>query len=291
MRPLPFVKIALIGILFFSIFPVILLARQPKPFSATVFHSTAQKPNQMKIDSITAGPGQLVSVTVSITNDRPVGLIYMRMSYDPNFLSFQGATPAPRMASWPIFGEDADTLPGEIHVVGIADSLFPMQPDSGPVGYLNFQVINQPIPPGTSIPICFVFREPDDNRMYDDTGAVIDTTEIDYVCGEIALITTGITDQQKNRPDGFELGQNYPNPFNPSTSFILSMPKSGRYSVRIYNLAGQMVKIFEGDASAGTHTLNWNGTDQNGIPVASGIYFYKAETKGFSQTKKMILVR
>ncbi len=247
----------------------------------------------MKIDSIAAAPGQVVSVTVSITNDRPVGLLYMRMSYDPNFLSFQFVTPAPRNVNWAFFDSDADTLPGEIHIFGIADPSFPMQPDSGPVAYLNFQVIDQPVPPGTFLPICFEFHVQDstDNTMYDSAGNWIDTTQIDYVCGSISLITTGIADQWKNRPDGFELGQNYPNPFNPSTSFTLSMPKAGRYSVSIYNLAGQVVKTFERETSAGTHTLSWDGTDQKGTPVSSGIYFYKAETKGLFQTKKMILIR
>lgn len=291
MRVLPCDKLAQIGTLLFFIFAIILATNQTKPFSTSSFHSTAQKLNQMKIDSIAAAPGQAVSVTVSITNDRPVGLLYMRMNYDRNFLSFQFVTQAPRNVTWAFFDSDADTLPGEIHIFGIADPSFPMQPDSGPACYLNFQVIDQPVPPGTFIPISFVFRDSTDNTMYDSTGAWIDTSQIEYDDGGISLITTGITDQWKNRPDGFELGQNYPNPFNPSTSFTLAMPKAGRYSVRIYNLAGQVVKSFEGEAAAGTHTLTWDGTGQNEVPVSSGIYLYKAEVAGFSQTKKMILIR
>lgn len=95
---------------------------------------------------------------------------------------------------------------------------------------------------------------------------------------------------QKNQV-GVTLSQNFPNPFNPSTSFTLSLPKSGRYSVRIYNLAGQVVKSFEGEAPAGRQVLTWDGTDQNGKPVSSGIYFYKANAAGYSETKKMILIR
>ena len=245
----------------------------------------------MRLDSITASPGQLVSLTISITNATPVGLLLMRLSYDPNFLDFQSATPALRVAGWPIFNEDADTLPGEIHIVGVADSSSIMQPGSGEVGYLNFQVIDQPVPPGTSLPICFFIRLSDDNTMYDSAGNRIDSSQIDYVCGEIALIPSDVADEWQNRPEGFELGQNYPNPFNANTSFTLAMPKSGSYSVRIYNLAGQVVKTFEGEAPAGRQTLTWDGTDQNGKPVSSGIYFYKASAAGYSETKKMILVR
>jgi len=259
--------------------------------STPFLHPTVQKPNEMRLDSITASPGQLVSVAISITNATPVGLLLMRLSYDPNFLDFQSATPALRVAGWPIFNEDADTLPGEIHIVGVADSSSIMQPGSGEVGYLNFQVRNQAVPPNTFLPICFVFRETGDNTMNDSSGNLIDSTVIDYICGSITLNSTGIADEWQNRPEGFELGQNYPNPFNANTSFTLAMPKSGSYSVRIYNLAGQMVRTFEGEAPAGRQILTWDGTDQNGKPVSSGIYFYKAETGKSVSVKRMILIK
>ncbi len=92
-------------------------------------------------------------------------------------------------------------------------------------------------------------------------------------------------------PTGFSLSQNFPNPFNPSTSFTLSLPKTSRYAVKIYNLAGQVVKSFEGEAASGNRTFVWDGTDENGVPVSSGIYFYKAQAREFSQTKKMLLIR
>lgn len=263
----------------------------PAQSASPVLHPAVQKPNEMRLDSITAAPGQLVNVPLSITNVASIGLLEIRLNYDPNFLDFQSATPALRVAGWPIFSEGADTLPGEIHIIGVADPNSPMQPGSGEVGYLNFQVINQPVPPNTSLPICFVFRLPDDNTMYDSAGNRIDSTQIDFICGEIALITTGIEDGTGNRPNGFELGQNYPNPFNASTSFTLSMSKSGRYAVRIYNLTGQVVKEFVGEAPAGRQILSWDGTDQNGTPVSSGLYFYKAEANGHYQTRKMILLR
>ena len=259
--------------------------------SASVLQLAVQKPNEMKIDSIAAAPGQFVSVAISITNAAPVVLLNMQMRYDPLFLSFQNATRALRVADWIFFESVGTPNPDEIRIEGIANPTLPMQPGSGPVGYLNFQVIDQPVPPGLFIPISFIFRDSTDNTMYDSAGNWIDTSQIDYDSGGISVITTGLADQGKNRPDGFELGQNYPNPFNPYTSFTLTMPKSGRYLVRIYNLAGQAVKSFEGEAPAGTQRFTWNGTDQNGAPVSSGIYLYKASMEGYSETRKMILIR
>ncbi len=107
----------------------------------------------------------------------------------------------------------------------------------------------------------------------------------------IVSIPTEVQENQRQVPKNFSVGQNFPNPFNPSTSFTLSLPKSGRYFVRIYNLAGQVVRTFEGEAPAGRQTLTWDGADKNGNPVSSGIYLYKAEANGFTETKKMILIR
>ena len=256
-----------------------------------VSHSKIRRENQMKVHSITAAPGELVKVTLSITNNVPVGLLYMRMTYDPLFVMFRSVTPAARQVDWRYFDSDADTLPGEIHIIGVAEDLLPMQPDSSPVAYLNFEVIDQEVPPAVLAPICFFFRDPTDNTMYDSSGVLIDTGMIDYVCGGITLIPTGIQDQKGSRPRDFELGQNYPNPFNSSTVFTLSLPKAGRYIVRIYNLAGQVVKSFEGEATAGIMSFTWDGTDRNSLPVSSGIYFYKAEAGDFFSTRKMMLIK
>ncbi|MCI0330102.1 MAG: T9SS type A sorting domain-containing protein [candidate division Zixibacteria bacterium] len=274
-----------------------LFAVPAKPLSASEFQPEGLPENQMKIGSTTGAPGDLVSVPVSIRNTVPVGLLYMRISYAMNFgqyfVAFRAFRPAPRTVIWEYFDSDSDTFPGpgQIHISGVTDPNYPMQPDSTPVCYLDFEIIDQPVPPNVIIPICFEFRDSIDNTMYDSTGDWIDSSEIDYVCGSITILPTGVQNPKGGRPRGFELGQNYPNPFNSSTSFTLTLSKSGPYTVQIYNLAGQRVKSFEGEAPAGRKTLSWDGTDQNGAPVSSGIYFYKAVAGGFSSTKKMILVK
>jgi hypothetical protein len=92
-------------------------------------------------------------------------------------------------------------------------------------------------------------------------------------------------------PTRFALSQNYPNPFNPKTNFVLSMPVPGHYKITIYNLLGEAVRTFEGEAPAGNRVFIWDGTDGTGNPVSSGVYFYKAEAGKFVSTKKMILMR
>jgi hypothetical protein len=94
----------------------------------------------------------------------------------------------------------------------------------------------------------------------------------------------------RNVPRSYDL-TNYPNPFNPQTTINLSLPVASDWSVKIYNVAGQLVKDFAGTSDAGNVSVVWNGTDNNGSSVASGIYFYKAEAGKFSTTKKMVLMK
>jgi len=92
-------------------------------------------------------------------------------------------------------------------------------------------------------------------------------------------------------PTAFKLSQNFPNPFNPKTSFVLALPVASEYSVTVYNIAGQVVKTFAGSASAGNKIITWDGTDNNGTVVSSGIYFYKAIAGKYSDAKRMMFLK
>ncbi|OYD17315.1 hypothetical protein CH333_01210 [candidate division WOR-3 bacterium JGI_Cruoil_03_44_89] len=88
------------------------------------------------------------------------------------------------------------------------------------------------------------------------------------------------------------LSQNAPNPFRTRTTIEFSIVKSGYASLKIYNVSGQLVKtLVDGHMENGTYTRTWNGRDENGRTVASGTYFYKLESGGFSRTNKMIIAR
>ncbi len=92
-------------------------------------------------------------------------------------------------------------------------------------------------------------------------------------------------------PTAFDISQNYPNPFNGKTSLALALPVASDYSLTIYNISGQVIKTFSGSAPAGTKIITWDGTDKNGVPVSSGIYFYKTEAGSFHAVKKMLLIK
>ncbi|MBW6513649.1 MAG: T9SS type A sorting domain-containing protein [Candidatus Syntrophosphaera sp.] len=90
----------------------------------------------------------------------------------------------------------------------------------------------------------------------------------------------------------FQLEQNYPNPFNPSTTIAFSAQDSGNARLDIFNTKGQLVRtLLNNEVQRGDHRLSWNGTDDHGMPVASGLYLYKLDLNGQSQTRKMLLMK
>lgn len=85
---------------------------------------------------------------------------------------------------------------------------------------------------------------------------------------------------------------NYPNPFNPETSIRFSLREAGNVSLRIYNLRGQLVRtLINSNYQSGNHTVVWNGRDNNGNSVSSGIYMYRMESPGYNKTLRMMLVK
>jgi hypothetical protein len=89
-----------------------------------------------------------------------------------------------------------------------------------------------------------------------------------------------------------KLAQNFPNPFNPVTTIKYDVKAKGVVTLKVYNVAGQLVRTLEnGMKDAGSYSVSWNGMNDRGSSVASGIYFYKMETKGFTETKKMVMLR
>ncbi len=88
------------------------------------------------------------------------------------------------------------------------------------------------------------------------------------------------------------LKPNYPNPFNPTTTIAYSMPTAGHVNLAVYNLKGQLVKtLVNGNVNIGEHKVVWNGTDDNGQFVSSGVYFYRLNTNGRTETRKMMLMK
>jgi 5'-nucleotidase len=115
-------------------------------------------------------------------------------------------------------------------------------------------------------------------------------TLIQSIRASIGLASVG--EPTDELPQEFALSQNYPNPFNPQTEISYSLPYDTNVRLAIYDILGQEVRILiDGYQSAGENTVVWDGRNQNGQAVSSGIYFYKLQAGDFVDTKKMSLVR
>ncbi len=138
-----------------------------------------------------------------------------------------------------------------------------------------------------------------------DTCIVITglTNGVQYLATITAIYQTGsasagyyINYDTANDPDDVnlltELKGNYPNPFNPTTHIDFSLKKAGKVEIVIYNITGQKVRtLVDGELEADDHSVVWNGKDDRGNQVSSGIYFYRLQTSETSQTRKMLMLK
>ncbi len=136
-------------------------------------------------------------------------------------------------------------------------------------------VINDSLPTYTLPEDCFGSQNTDPNLPF----------PVD--CGPVAVDQDVAT-----APTDFELAQNYPNPFNPVTTIRFGLPHTSAVSLVIYNALGEEVKSFHpGTLPAGRYELTWDGTNDLGQAVPSGLYLYVLRTDGVNLTRKMLLLK
>jgi hypothetical protein len=164
-----------------------------------------------------------------------------------------------------------------------------MRVDGTELRLLAFNQVNIGIAEGSG-PIFRLAGITDDSNI--DTVQVLLSVESNVAVLPLYTKSTALANQY---PVKFSLKQNYPNPFNGSTTITYDIPDGQRLIkslVQVYNLLGQKVKtLVSKEHDPGTYTVVWNGTDENGVAVSSGVYFYRLITKNYSTARKMIYVK
>ncbi len=103
---------------------------------------------------------------------------------------------------------------------------------------------------------------------------------------------TAVEEPGASAPNAFALHQNYPNPFNPGTTIEFQTNQAGRVAIRIYDVHGRLVRaLLDEHKPAGEFSVPWNGRDDAGQRVASGIYVYRLTAGNFTEAKKMVLLQ
>ncbi|MBN2245455.1 MAG: T9SS type A sorting domain-containing protein, partial [Candidatus Aminicenantes bacterium] len=105
-------------------------------------------------------------------------------------------------------------------------------------------------------------------------------------------IDYGTDNDDETLPGITALGDNYPNPFNPSTTITYSLKEGGQVRIDVYNLRGErLITLVNEVRDAGVYGVEWNGRDEAGRMMPSGIYFYNMKSGKYTSIKKMILMK
>ncbi|MBF8297004.1 MAG: type sorting protein, partial [Bacteroidetes bacterium] len=118
------------------------------------------------------------------------------------------------------------------------------------------------------------------------------TIYFDDLTVQVIGTTTSAGNDKNGLPKTYDLSANYPNPFNPSTNIKFALPVEGRFALVIYNVLGQRVRtVAQGIRSAGEYTVQWDGRNDVGEVVQTGVYFYRLETNSMALVRKMLFLK
>lgn len=128
------------------------------------------------------------------------------------------------------------------------------------------------------------------------SGSGVSDTDFHLTPGFLGIYHQLRTDvdmaQDEILPRIFQLFHNYPNPFNPKTVIRYDLPRTADVKITIYNSLGREVKtLVDEEQSAGAHTVIWDGLNDDGARVVSGVYFFRLRAGDYVKTRKMVVVR
>lgn len=170
-----------------------------------------------------------------------------------------------------------------------------LKPGDGAIAELNFRLDDVTLEKFEINP--FVSKSPGHklSLVYNnwDTGKPV----VDNIAPQLEGNTIPLTKNPSGSAAGivpatYSLGQNYPNPFNPATTIAYSVKTAGQVNLSIFNILGQEVRSLVNEfRDAGNYSAYWDGHDDSGTEVASGVYFYRIKSGDFNDIKKMVLMK
>jgi hypothetical protein len=215
------------------------------------------------------GAGVYVEYRVGARGFGGVNAVHVDVEYDPSGLAFEGFTAGDLFEDPLVLGPFDRS---DRHVVDVTTATLSgaVSRTSGEVGLLRFRVLD---PDRTSVRLVS-FQTAD--------GSWEVETQVSY-SNAVGL---------SRLPTATVLHRNVPNPFNPTTEIRFSLSDPGEVRLAVYNVQGQHVRtLASGIWESGTHSVLWDGEDGSGVPVSSGVYFYRFESGKYSKTERMTLVR
>lgn len=236
-----------------------------------------------------------VKMPIRLVNRKPVSAVRFYVQPDPSkpagILKIYQVNLATRTAGWIV---NVDTASGQ--VIAYAPSPTQLIPAGNDVIFNISMSIMRPLSPAQlpiDVPMLMTGIDiRDDQAMSIGVQKVNGTISLD---DRVPNDGEGI-DQGSALPKAFALGQNSPNPFNPSTTISYQIPEDAgagaRFSLNVYDIRGSLIKILaDGFKAPGTYKAFWDGTNNHGQQVSSGVYFYRFSSDKYTSTRKMILLK
>ena len=224
-------------------------------------------------------PGMLsIPLMVEMNNGAPVKGIQFNIADGVDYITIASVQGVGRGADFTFVGNE---VAGNSMVLGVNFNGQEIPPGEGAVIEIQFDIAaNAPL---GEFPIDIT-----DLIVAAEGGEALPSNGMQYMWQS----TTGVEDETE-LPTAFDLDQNYPNPFNPTTTISYSVPEASEVQIGIYNLLGQEIRsLATGEHQAGFYTTMWDGLNQNGVRVESGVYLYRmSTTNGYNATKKLVLLK
>ncbi len=228
--------------------------------------------------------GRSDSVDVVINGVTGIGAFSFEMEYDSDIIrvdsvlmgSFLGSTGRPLSVHNPAI----DNINGNLNFRGTTSGEDPGANGSGNLATILFTSKTEG---STSLTLKEVRINNADNLSL-TVGSIIS--------GRVSVYTPTGVFSGNLYPDQFTLWQNYPNPFNPATQISYAIPEASFLEIQVYNIFGQKIKtLISKYQTPGNHAVTWDGTDNSGKRVSSGIYYYRLTADNFNKTMKMTLIK
>ncbi|KQC11942.1 MAG: hypothetical protein APR54_02610 [Candidatus Cloacimonas sp. SDB] len=161
-----------------------------------------------------------------------------------------------------------------------------------PLNWININPDSGSLDSGASDEIAVVFNTNEVDPSNYNCEIIIEQENSNFVSIPVQLTVISTSAQDISIPTKASLQNNYPNPFNPSTIISFNIGSETQAALEIFNLKGQKINtLLNSFVPSGQYSIEWNGTDNEGVPVSSGIYFYSLTTETGSAVKRMILLK
>ena len=220
-------------------------------------------------------PGETVDITIEIAESHQMSAFGLDLGYPAEILSFVKASATGLTENWQNWAAQ-ENVNGVVTIGGFQQQ--PVQSDDATqLVTMTFQVKENASEAGE----LWLFN------LKDDLAAATTQSAAIHLKNKLAPAA-----DTKNTPDDYALAQNHPNPFNPATRIHYQLPEATFVELVIFNTLGQKIRtLVSSQQTAGFHQIEWDGRNEAGLAVPSGLYFYRFQTDKFLEMKKMLLMR